>query len=197
MSSLKAVLFADLYRINGSPTWANFARECILGEAYRYNVALRITAASAAKPGLRARATFFLGRLWLMRLRKTMGINLQWATAVGPGLFIGHTGGIVVSPYATVGRDCNLSHNVTIGVTRGGARPGAPTIGDRVYIGPGAVVIGAVTVGDDAAIGANSVVTKDVPAGSTARGNPAAVYPNRGSGDYVNRTSQNAFPIHS
>jgi maltose O-acetyltransferase len=32
-----------------------------------------------------------------------------------------------------------------------------------------------VTIGDNAVIGAGSVVTRNIPAGSTARGNPARV----------------------
>lgn len=91
----------------------------------------------------------------------------------------------MVNAATTIGPDCNLSHNVTIGVSRGRRIPGVPTIGRRVYIGPGAVLIGAITVGDNAAIGANAVVTRDVPAGATARGNPAQVILGAGSGDYV------------
>jgi maltose O-acetyltransferase len=46
-------------------------------------------------------------------------------------------------------------------------------IGKNVWIGGGAIILSGITVGDDAIIGAGSVVTKDVPAGATARGNPA------------------------
>ncbi|WP_214405085.1 serine O-acetyltransferase [Pseudonocardia lacus] len=190
MTTVKTMLFADLHRITGRASWGQFLKQFVVGDTYRYNVALRITAAGSGRPGIANRVGLFLGRIWLRRLRRTMGINIPWATTIGPGLLIGHAGGIVVNAAATLGRDCNLSHNVTIGVTRGGRNPGVPTIGHRVYIGPGAVLVGAITVGDDAAIGANAVVTKDVPAGATARGNPAEVFPGRGSGSYVNRRSE-------
>jgi acetyltransferase-like isoleucine patch superfamily enzyme len=46
-------------------------------------------------------------------------------------------------------------------------------IGDRVWIGAGALVLRGVTLGDDAVVAAGSVVTRDVPARSLVAGNPA------------------------
>ena len=79
---------------------------------------------------------------------------------------------------AVFGRDCTIMHNVTVGVShsrRGDA--GVPVIGDRVFIGPNAVLYGPIRIGDDAMVGANSVVNKDVPAGTLAVGCPAIVKP--------------------
>lgn len=45
--------------------------------------------------------------------------------------------------------------------------PGAPTIGDNVYIGAGAKIIGGVMIGNNVRIGANCVVFKDVPDNTT------------------------------
>ena len=53
------------------------------------------------------------------------------------------------------------------------ARP--VTIGSRVWIGGGAIILAGVSIGDDAIVGAGSVVTRDVPAGATVVGNPARV----------------------
>ena len=61
------------------------------------------------------------------------------------------------------GENCNISHGVTLGIADRGKNEGGPTIGDNVYIGPGAKIIGNVTVGNYAAIGANAAVTKDIP----------------------------------
>lgn len=47
------------------------------------------------------------------------------------------------------------------------------TIGQRVWVGGGAILLGGITVGDGAIVGAGSVVTRDVPAGATVVGNPA------------------------
>lgn len=49
------------------------------------------------------------------------------------------------------------------------------TIGDRVWIGGGAIVLPGVTIGDEAVIGAGSVVTDDIPARAVAVGQPARV----------------------
>ncbi len=48
-------------------------------------------------------------------------------------------------------------------------------IGNRVWIGAGAILLPGVTIGDDSVIGAGSVVTKDIPAGVVAVGNPCRV----------------------
>ena len=48
-------------------------------------------------------------------------------------------------------------------------------IGNRVWIGAGAIVLPGVTIGDDTVIGAGSVVTKDIPSGVVAVGNPCRV----------------------
>lgn len=48
-------------------------------------------------------------------------------------------------------------------------------IGNRVFIGYGAVIMPGVTIGDDVVIGSNAVVTKDVPPGTVVAGIPAKV----------------------
>jgi serine O-acetyltransferase len=96
-------------------------------------------------------------------IRIAWGIELPRAARIGPGLYIGHFGGITISPASIIGRDCNLSHGITIGVSGEGANRGVPTIGDQVYIAPGARLFGKITVGNNVKIGANAVVYKDVP----------------------------------
>ena len=82
-----------------------------------------------------------------------------------------------VHGYATVvlaqrvGENCHIFQCVTVGDSP--RIHGLPTIGDRVWIFPGAVVSGPITIGDDAVIGANSVVTCDVPAAEVWSGSPA------------------------
>jgi serine O-acetyltransferase len=96
------------------------------------------------------------------------GIEIPRATLVGPGLFIGHFGGITVSAAAVLGRNASISQNVTIGVAGAGEKFGVPVIGDDVYIAPGARLFGKITIGHNVKIGANAVIYKDVPDNSVA-----------------------------
>jgi serine O-acetyltransferase len=112
------------------------------------------------------------------------GVRIAERARIGAGLYIGHCGGVIIGP-VSLGRNCNVSHGVTLGYSASVRRPGLPEIGDRVWIGPGAVVVGAITVGDDAAIGANAVVNRSVPARASAIGNPAELHPGRGSFDML------------
>lgn len=48
-------------------------------------------------------------------------------------------------------------------------------IGQRVWIGGGAIILPGITIEDRAIIGAGSVVTRNVPAGATVMGNPARI----------------------
>lgn len=95
---------------------------------------------------------------------------------IGRRLHLPHPHGVVINGRCVIGDDCMIRHNVTLGAgshTRGGF----PTLGDRVQIGPGAVVMGAVTVGDDVLIGPNAVVVQDVPPGSRVLAPAATVRP--------------------
>ena len=69
-----------------------------------------------------------------------------------------HTNGVVVNVNARIGCNCDIYQQVTIGEMKGGC----PTIGDNVFIGPGAKIIGPVTIGDGARIGPNALVIRDV-----------------------------------
>ncbi|HET9596059.1 MAG TPA: serine acetyltransferase [Anaeromyxobacteraceae bacterium] len=109
------------------------------------------------------------------------GVVIGVGARIGPGLYVGHFGGIFVHPAAVLGECCNLSQGVTIGEAGRGSARGVPRIGHRVWIGPGAKVFGRVHLGDGCAVGANAVVNRDVPAGVTVGGVPARIISERGS----------------
>lgn len=83
------------------------------------------------------------------------GMHIAPEASIGPGLFIAHSGGVVIGPGASIGANCNLGNDVTIG-------GGSPVVGDRCMIAVGGKVLGNVKVGSDVAIGANTVVVRDV-----------------------------------
>lgn len=93
----------------------------------------------------------------LHRLGTKLGFYIP-KDVFGSGLYIPHTGSIVVNPNSTIGKNCQINNNVVIGQNKGKA----PTIGDNVYIGPGAVISGDIIIADNVWIGANSVVTKSI-----------------------------------
>jgi len=103
-----------------------------------------------------------------------LGVSLNPVTDIGPGLYIGHTGALIIHPHARIGRNLNIGTGVIIG-ERGQGKGGYPVIKDDVFIGVGAKVLGDITIGNRARIGANAVVLKDVPDGGVAVGIPARI----------------------
>lgn len=81
---------------------------------------------------------------------------------IGPAFFIQHGVGTIVAA-ESIGSYCWVNQQVTVGHNT----KGRPTLGDRVRVGAGAVVIGPITVHDGATIGVNATVIHDVPAGAT------------------------------
>jgi serine O-acetyltransferase len=101
------------------------------------------------------------------------------AARIGPALFIQHGVATIVTA-ERIGSHCWINQQVTIGYN---AR-GRPTLGDRVRVGAGAVVIGPITLHDGATVGANATVMDDVGPGETVVAPLAtALNPRREDGD--------------
>ena len=87
------------------------------------------------------------------------------------GLLIVHGTSTYVNA-ESIGTNCTINQNVTIGVSKGGKKP---VIGNDVTIRTGAIVVGGIFIGDHALIAAGSVVIRDVPANCMVAGNPAII----------------------
>lgn len=88
--------------------------------------------------------------------------------------------GVVISKFATIGKDCVIYQNVTIGgrdFIQNGDPKNYPNIGDNCIIYPGAFIVGPITIGENSVIGANSVVVSNIPPNSIVGGNPARIMP--------------------
>lgn len=128
----------------------------------------------------------FLGRVLHKLTQVRLGIQIPHVTQIGGGLFMGHYGGIVISNEAKIGENCNIAQGVTIGRINKGPRKGAPKIGNKVWIGPNAVLAGNITIGDNVLIAPLSFVNMDVPANCIVIGNPAQIIEGKTSDDYIN-----------
>jgi len=134
------------------------------------------------------RLLFYFFYLWHRRLKSKYGIDISYRTKIGKGLYIGHSGGIVVHGDTEIGDYCNLSQGITIGISIRGSKAGIPKIGNRVFIGPGAVILGGIVVGNDVLIGTNSIVMFDVPDHSVVGSPLASIISQKGSADYILNT---------
>jgi serine O-acetyltransferase len=126
-----------------------------------------------------ARTPFGLLVAGYLRLRvKFLGERLGFGISVnsfGPGLSVAHIGWVHVHHRARIGANCRIHQGVTLGE----GRPGEyPTVGDDVFIYPGAMVLGA-DVGSRVSIAAGAVVTKSVPDDVDVGGVPARIIRDR------------------
>lgn len=92
-----------------------------------------------------------------------------------------------ICPKTSLGEDCFIAHHVSFCndkfsdvpeysdirdlASRWNCR--GVTVGNRVRIGSGVVLLPGITIGDDVIIGAGAVVSKDVSSGTTVAGCPA------------------------
>lgn len=113
---------------------------------------------------------FQLPARWMhRRLSRKYCLAISPKMELGGGFYMAHGFCIIINSGTTIGRHFSLAHMTSIGTNH---RTPA-TIGDNVYIAPGACLVENVRIGDNARIGAGAIVIKDVPADCTAVGNPA------------------------
>lgn len=181
MSKVTDIIKSDLYRYCGEYSLSNFIKQYFLSPGFKFMFWKRI--ACFAKP--KGKLIYLIPWLILRRLKIKFGYDISAETVIGKGFYIGHFGGIVITPTAVIGDNCNISQGITIGFSSRGKKKGYPIIGNEVYIGPGAVIIGDIRIGNNAAIGANAVVIDDVPANAVVVGNPAKIVNYKGSEGYI------------
>ena len=190
----KQIIAEDLYRYGCCISGRSLIKNYIFIPGFKYNFWMRLTD-SLRKSSSFYRPFFYFCRFMLHRCSLRYGIGIAYNTRIGPGLYIGHYGGIIVHGDTVIGRDCNINHGVTIGMKYGGKNPGVPVIGDRVYLGPGCKVIGGIRLGNDVAIGANAVVVESVPDLGVVVGVPARIVSFKGSSEYVVNTNKGRYPV--
>ena len=154
---------SDLKRYYGEYSFKTLLKGIITNQTFRFQYIFRL----CQTKGITKIIGLFL---WKLNRTKTR-IQLPKDTKVGYGLYIAHTGPIVIHSSTIIGNNCNLSQFTTIGANEGKAA----IIGDNTYIGPNVCIIENVKIGNNVTIGAGSIVTKDIPDNATAVGNYAKV----------------------
>jgi len=147
----------------------------ILADVPELKIALAID-----NPEIRKRLFNHYGSSAILRLQSPHA-HVSERASVGEGCIVQR--GVNVMPYAEVRTGCKLNVNCTVHheaqigafttLAPGSQILGNVTIGERVYVGAGAVIRQRCRIGDGAVIGAGAAVVADVPAGATVVGVPA------------------------
>jgi serine O-acetyltransferase len=166
---MNRVISADLYRYDGLTGTKGF----LLGLRYpgfRYMYLLR-KASKCSKFSFKG----LIYQLLIRRLSYKFGFQIPASTQIGEGFYIGHFGTIVINHNSKIGSNCNITHGVTIGQANRGKLKGYPTIGNKVWIGTGSVIVGNIHIGSNVLIAPNSFVNFNVPDDSLVIGNPGKI----------------------
>jgi len=131
------------------------------------------------------RGLFYFYYFFYRRLKVKYGLDISYRTEIGEGLYIGHFGGVVIHGDSKIGSNCNISQGVTIGVSNSPKNKGCPTIGNNVFIGPGACIFGNIKIGNNVVIGANTVVNQDIPECTTIVNSNVVIINKDLSGYYI------------
>ena len=113
------------------------------------------------------------------RLSVKLGFDIPM-NVFGPGMKINHRGTIVINGKSRIGKWCDMHPGVCVGdnplvCENGEKNTNVPTVGDYVFLGPGAKLFGSIVVGDGVMVGANAVVNNDVEDDTVVYGNPMVV----------------------
>ena len=84
---------------------------------------------------------YFIARLISQITRFFTGIEIHPGATIGRRLFIDHGMGIVIGETTTIGNDCTIYHNVTLGGTGKDKNKRHPDLGNNVIVGCGAKIL--------------------------------------------------------
>ncbi len=159
--------------------FSHFLKNYIFQHRLRYIVYFRIAQATKNK------FIKIFCEYKLYRLCRKYGIEIKTKTKIGKGFVMTHAYNITVSPFAVLGDNVKILKGATIGLSAG-KKAGAPTIGNRVYIGINSTVLGGINIGDDVLIAPNTLVNVDVPSHSVVIGSPCKIIPRENATkDYI------------
>jgi serine O-acetyltransferase len=176
-----ACWYKDYFRTTDDKdfVWSHFIKDFLFQHRLKYMVYFRTAQNTKSK----LVKLFCEYRLFV--LCRKYGIEIKTATKIGEGFVMCHPYNITISPNAVLGRNINIMKGATIGLS-GGKKPGAPTLGDCVFVGLNSTVLGGIQIGDDVMIAPNTFVNQDVPSHSVVVGNPCNIIPKENAtGQYI------------
>lgn len=109
---------------------------------------------------------------------KTQGLKLGRGCNILSGVIIdpSHVWHVEIGDEVTLAPRVHiLAHDASMKSHLGYTKIGKVSIGNRVFVGAGSIILPGVRIGDNSVIGAGSVVTKNIPPNVVAAGNPARV----------------------
>lgn len=127
-------------------------------------------------------AQFFNGRrpslickFYVNRLIKRYGIFINASTSIGKGLFIPHPNGIIIGKAVSIGDNCSIFQQVTIGGGNMGdsVKSNQPKIEDNCIFFAGSKVLGDIHLASYTTVGANAVLKTDTVEHGVYAGVPA------------------------
>jgi len=167
---------SDLYRYHGKTSIALFFKSLLFTKGFKFVFWLRVTKYLEGYTFIK-----WLPKLIHMYYKNSLVSDISYRTDIGFGFCLYHVFG------TAFGHNVKIGNNVTLtqGVTIGDIREKSPTLGDNIYVGPGACILGGVIIGNNVVIGANAVVTKDVPENAVVVGNPSKIISYNGSANTI------------
>ena len=167
---MNKIIEADLYRYGKLMNLSGLIKGIIKHQEFRYVYFLR-KANKYKKYSLKGIIT----RRALHWMRIKFGFQVDLGVEIGEGFYIGHIGTIIIENGTTLGSNCNIAHNVSICQISVNGIKGYPTLGDKVWVGTGSVIVGKIMIGSNVLISPNTFINFDIPDNSIVIGNPAKV----------------------
>ena len=178
-ADLKEYLEADKKSLERQMTRPRF-----LDLIWKYEIALRKSEYYHNSGGLFKKPLSKFYNIRLFILGTICGYQIP-INSIDKGLALVHLGPVIIDSKTRIGKKARIHVGVNIG-TKAGEKGLAPTIGDNVYIAPGAKIFGPISIGNNVAIGANAVVNKSFPEDNiTLAGVPAKIISHKGSDGFL------------
>lgn len=180
---LKEVINSDLFRYTQKITFKNLVKSLLIRPGFRTTYLLRKCKYYRGKNKLK----FMFYKFLLIKCKYKYGYEIPVDVSFGKGIFINHLGNVIINPLAVIGDYFTTNGSLVIGQTNRGKNKGVPVLGNRVWIGNGAVLIGKINIGNNVMIAPNAYVNFDVPDNSIVIGNPGKIIPKENATDgYIN-----------